>query len=186
MVDQRAAMGSSARARCDLAMMAAERVNGSCTAKQQMEVGTQQQPSNSLKGPRDASVVRSARAEEGYHRRSPSVTRSHWPAFGKWPSPQRQLKKKSPTSSCLETVGYVVTARNPVPRISLFLLDPKGSLRFAPGFHPTREPFCANWSRRLIRIFLAFGPRGVRPVIILSTRSPTTPFFVARGLWPSL
>jgi hypothetical protein len=34
-------------------------------------------------------------------------------------------------------VGYVVTARNPVPRISLFLLDPKGSLRFAPGFHPT-------------------------------------------------
>ena len=94
-------MGSSARARCDLAMMAAERVNGSCTAKQQMEVGTQQQPSNSLKGPRDASVVRSARAEEGYHRRSPSVTRSHWPAFGKWPSPQRQLKKKSPTSSCL-------------------------------------------------------------------------------------
>ena len=172
MVDQRAAMGSSARARCDLAMMAAERVNGSCTAKQQMEVGTQQQPSNSLKGPRDASVVRSARAQAGYHRRSPSVTRSHWPAFGKWPSPQRQLKKKSPTSSCLETVGYVVTARNPVPRISLFLLDPKGSLRFAPGFHPTSKPFCALRAAGFHSNFLVFGPRGVRPVIILSNKTP--------------
>ena len=158
MVDQRAAMGSSARARCDLAMMAAERVNGSCTAKQQMEVGTQQQPSNSLKGPRDASVVRSARAQAGYHRRSPSVTRSHWPAFGKWPSPQRQLKKKSPTSSCLETVGYVVTARNPVPRISLFLLDPKGSLRFAPGFHPTSNPFCALRAGDFHSNFFGFWP----------------------------
>ena len=158
MVDQRAAMGSSARARCDLAMMAAERVNGSCTAKQQMEVGTQQQPSNSLKGPRDASVVRSARAQAGYHRRSPSVTRSHWPAFGKWPSPQRQLKKKSPTSSCLETVGYVVTARNPVPRISLVLLDPKGSLRFAPGFHPTSNPFCALRAGDFHSNFFGFWP----------------------------
>ena len=123
-----------------------------------MEVGTQQQPSNSLKGPRDASVVRSARAQAGYHRRSPSVTRSHWPAFGKWPSPQRQLKKKSPTSSCLETVGYVVTARNPVPPISLFLPDPKGSLRFAPGFHPTSNPFCARRAGDFHSNFFGFWP----------------------------
>ena len=65
-------------------------------------------------------------------------------------------------------VGYVVTARNPVPRISLFLLDPKGSLRFAPGFHPTKGPFCALRAGGFHSNFLAFGPRGVRPVIILS------------------
>ena len=112
----------------------------------------------SFTGHRDASVVRSARAQAGYHRRSPSVTRSHWPAFGKWPSPQRQLKKKSPTSSCLETVGYVVTARNPVPRISLFLLDPKGSLRFAPGFHPTSNPFCALRAGDFHSNFFGFWP----------------------------
>ena len=133
-----------------------------------MEVGTQQQPSNSLKGPRDASVVRSARAQAGYHRRSPSVTRSHWPAFGKWPSPQRQLKKKSPTSSCLETVGYVVTARNPVPRISLFLLDPKGSLRFAPGFHPTSNPSFGRGRSSRFLFEALFAPRGVRTIIIFS------------------
>ena len=154
-------MGSSARARCDLAMMAAERVNGSSSAKQQMEVGTQQQPSNSLKGPRDASVVRSTRAGAGYHRRSPSVTRSHWPAFGKWPSPQRQLKKKSPTSSCLETVGYVVTARNPVPRISLYLLYPKRGLRFGWIVRPRRNPFAPLEPPAFIRIFWFSAPARV-------------------------
>ena len=158
MVDQRSAMGSSARARCDLAMMAAERVNGSCTAKQQMEVGTQQQPSNSLKGPRDASVVRSERAKACYHRRCKSHGSARWTPSVPRPIPQRQLKKKSPTSSCLETVGYVVTARNPVPRISLFLLDPKGSLRFAPGFHPTSNPFCALRAGDFHSNFFGFWP----------------------------
>ena len=64
-------------------------------------------------------------------------------------------------------VGYVVTARNPVPRISLFLLDPKGSLRFAPGFHPTKGPFCALRAGGFHSNFLVFGPRtGLFPEIL--------------------
>ena len=42
-------------------------------------------------GPRDASVVRSARAKAGYHRRCPSDIRGRCHIFGKWPSPQRRL-----------------------------------------------------------------------------------------------
>ena len=55
-------------------------------------------------------------------------------------------------------MGYVVTARNPVPRISLFLLDPKGSLRFAPGFHPTSNPFCALRAGDFHSNFFGFWP----------------------------
>ena len=55
-------------------------------------------------------------------------------------------------------VGYVVTARNPVPRISFFLLDPKGSLRFAPGFHPTSNPFCALRAGDFHSNFFGFWP----------------------------
>ena len=98
-------------------------------------------------GPRDASVVRSARAKACHHRRCQSDARGRLTPSVPRPIPQRQLKKKSTTSPCLEMVGYVVTARNPVPPISLFLPDLKGSLRFAPGFHPTRT-LCAIRFRR--------------------------------------
>ena len=48
--------------------------------------------------------------------------------FGKWPIPHRQLKSKSHTSSLQRMAGYVVTARDPVPPISLSLLSPKSCL----------------------------------------------------------
>ena len=121
-VDQRAAMGSWARTRCDLAMMEAESVKGCWTAKQQMEVWAQQQPSNSLKGPPDVSAVRTARAKAAYYRRWPSHTCGRWTPFSKWPTAHIQLKLQSYTSSCLRMVGYAATARNPVPPISLCVL----------------------------------------------------------------
>ena len=154
-------MGSSARARCDLAMMAAERVNGSSSAKQQMEVGTQQQPSNSLKGPADASVVRSERAKASYHRRCKSHGSARWTPSVPRPIPQRQLKKKSTTSPCLEMVGYVVTARNAVPPMSVGILWPKGSPRFAHSLHPTRNPFARFEPPAFIRIFWFSAPARV-------------------------
>ena len=92
-------------------------------------------------GPRDALVVRSARAKAGYHRHSPADTCGRWTPFSKWPTAHIQLKLQSYTSSCLRMVGYAATARNPVPPISLCLLCPKGSLRFAPSLHPPRNPF---------------------------------------------
>ena len=84
-VDQRAAMGSSARARCDLAMMAAERVNGWCTAKQQMEVGTQHLPPDVTDEPCGASGYAPASGVLGYHRRSTSEQCDN-PAFSR-PAP---------------------------------------------------------------------------------------------------
>ena len=109
-------------------------------------------------GPRDASVVRSARAKACHHRRCQSDARGRLTPCVPLPIPQRQLKKKSTTSPCLEMVGYVVTARNPVPRISLYLLYPKRGLRFGWIVRPRRNPFAPLEPPAFVRNFWFSAP----------------------------
>ena len=109
----------------------------------------------------DASVVQAARAEAGCHRRCQSDARGRLTPCVPLPIPQRQLKKKSTTSPCLEMVGYVVTARNPVPRISLYLLYPKRGLRFGWIVRPRRNPFAPLEPPAFIRIFWFSAPARV-------------------------
>ena len=91
-VDERVRVGSLAGPLRSLESAGKRKVKKGKHRKRQYKVRAQRQPSILTKGRAMPRVVRSARAQAGYHRRSPSVTRSHWPAFGKWPSPQRRLK----------------------------------------------------------------------------------------------
>ena len=123
-------------------------------------------------------MVQAARAEAGCHRRCQSDARGRLTPCVPLPIPQRQLKKKSTTSPCLEMVGYVVTARNPVPRISLYLLYPKRGLRFGWIVRPRRNPFAPLEPPAFIRIFWFSAPARVcfhksyLPVTPLTRRAP--------------
>ena len=127
---------------------------------------------NSHQGPRDASVVRSARAKACHHRRCQSDARGRLTPSVPRPIPQRQLKKKSTTSPCLEMVGYVVTARNPVPPISLCLLYPKRGLR-SPTPFIRQGTLLRHWSRRLsFKIFGFRPPHGFVSRNLIYTQPP--------------